>query len=303
MGVVFPDPEAARAAFALGPVRYRCWVCGRTHVSGSGGSSRCLARAVRWGNWQARVGPLPVRPHLPPSLAFAQKVWEAMWRGGWPPDRVDAGEHLLAVDGLDPRLRAMVQEELRCLAAHYAADLDRLWAFRDEYCRWLAALSAHKPPAVVSGYVGAAAPALPPESPGYRLEAVLEALSLLGPDGARMRPSCSLRIGEYTVRPAVPVPMELWKKAADIALAPGDLWRYVVAAGRVARSWRPGVLTHVSYGAEAFLAVFQRWQPTGATYVVCLERYGSPALVVEAGPGAQHVEKVARALLARRAVR
>ncbi|MEW5932063.1 MAG: hypothetical protein AB1816_00565 [Bacillota bacterium] len=42
--VVFSDLEAARAAFALGPVAFRCTVCGRVHRSQAGGWQPCARR-------------------------------------------------------------------------------------------------------------------------------------------------------------------------------------------------------------------------------------------------------------------
>lgn len=43
-GFVFRDLDEALAAFQLGPARFRCWVCGRTHRSGSKAAEACAAR-------------------------------------------------------------------------------------------------------------------------------------------------------------------------------------------------------------------------------------------------------------------
>lgn len=43
-GFVFRDLDEALAVFQLGPARFRCWVCGRTHRSGSKAAEACAAR-------------------------------------------------------------------------------------------------------------------------------------------------------------------------------------------------------------------------------------------------------------------
>lgn len=44
---VFSSPEEAAAAFALGPVRFRCGVCKKVHVSSGRGWARCAALLCR----------------------------------------------------------------------------------------------------------------------------------------------------------------------------------------------------------------------------------------------------------------
>lgn len=110
---VFRDAAAARAAFALGRVRYRCWVCGKVHVSGSGAAEKCLSWLANSVGWRRVVGPLPAQPWLPPSLAFARAVWRKGVAGLWPREReVRAGEYVLALDGLDGSLLQTVEAAL-----------------------------------------------------------------------------------------------------------------------------------------------------------------------------------------------
>lgn len=49
-GVSFDSVEAARAAFALGPVRFRCRVCGKVHNSGDYDSYRMCLLNSYWGD-------------------------------------------------------------------------------------------------------------------------------------------------------------------------------------------------------------------------------------------------------------
>lgn len=267
-GVSFPDPEAARVAFALGPVQYRCWLCGRTHSSGSGQASRCLGRLARRANWRVFAGPLPVRPHLTPSLAFARAEWRNCTSGCWPGDReLWVPEHLLAVDVSSPSLREWVQEELASALERYSADLDRLWDFHGRFCRWVSALSGKRPPGVV-----------------------------VGAETYSARAGCgSTEIGIYTVAPAVPGP----SGTPRIPVASGDLWTAVARCGRLAKWWCSGRLVHVAYGEDAFVAVFERQPHAGSRYVICREEYGRQPRVIQVGlPGIGPEEALRVALAA-----
>lgn len=254
-GVSFPDPGVAKAAFALGPVRYRCWVCGKTHTSGSDQASRCLGRLARGANWRVFAGPLPARPHLTPALTFARTEWRNCTFSRWPGEReLWVPEYLLAVDGLSPRIRKWVRKELASALERCSADLDRLWDFRERFCRWVSALSEKRPPGVVVGV----------ETHPAQVSRI------------------SAGIGIYTVRPALPAPSGV----PGIPVLGAYLWRVVVRCGRLKKWWYAGELVHVAYGEDAFVAVFERQPHAGARYVVCREEYGQRPRVIQVGlPG------------------
>lgn len=81
-GACFENLDEARAAFALGPMVFRCSVCGRAHRSAGGGWRPCARRlAAEWGLLWDGPGMRPLafvfsrRPPLsPPVLGSPQVV-------------------------------------------------------------------------------------------------------------------------------------------------------------------------------------------------------------------------------------
>ena len=81
-GVLFDTLEEARAAFALGPVTFRCNVCGCFHRSAGNGWRSCAQRlAIEWGLFWDGTGVRPLAyvfsrwpPLSPPVLGSPQVV-------------------------------------------------------------------------------------------------------------------------------------------------------------------------------------------------------------------------------------
>ena len=150
--LVFPDAGTARAAFALGPLVYRCSMCGQQHRSGNerGRQWECLIRAVRELGWSVPDVALPPRPLLTPAYAFAAVVWEnivgaACWdlkRRQLPP------EYLLAVEP-GAGLAAALEEELEGRAAERRAAAREAWSKHVAFYTWLSELRQCRPPAFV----------------------------------------------------------------------------------------------------------------------------------------------------------
>jgi hypothetical protein len=205
-----------------------------------------------------------------PSLAFAWTEWRNCTSGCWPGEQeLWVPEHLLAVDGLSPRLRDWVRRELAFALERCLADVDRLWDFHRRFCRWVSALSEKKPPGQVVGV----------ETHPARVSRI------------------AAGIGIYTVRPALAGP----SRVSCIPVLSADLWRAVARCGRLKKWWYAGELVHVAYGEDAFVAVFERQPHAGARYVVCREEYGRRPRVVQVGlPGISPEEALRAALAAGR---
>lgn len=173
--VTFPDLASARAAFTLGPLTYRCLVCGRLHEWGAPARSleaalrkhrqkaKCLDALFHGCRWQAHPGPLPPRPVITPALAFVADCWEA--GVGQAKTRLQKavipGEFVLA---LDPA--ANVYRELR---EYFAGEVERtkhevahLWEEHCRITRWHRELLAQRPPAVLVD-----TESVPAEVPGF----------------------------------------------------------------------------------------------------------------------------------------
>ncbi|MEW6049122.1 MAG: hypothetical protein AB1609_22075 [Bacillota bacterium] len=149
--VVFPTLEAARAAFSLGPVKYRCLACGKVHVSGTNRGRKCLSRLAQLCGWQPPPVPVPPAPkNLDLPYRFASTVLKE-FIGDWEAARFarDLPEYLLA---LDPRadIRAALEQCLDELTAEARAAADRAWETYDFLWRWLDALAECRPPCVVA---------------------------------------------------------------------------------------------------------------------------------------------------------
>jgi hypothetical protein len=106
-GLRFADADAARAAFALGDVAYRCAWCGRVHRAGEGREClRSYARACRC--WR-KIGPLPPMPHLSPAFYFAVVAWLRHRPALSGDDEVVPGEWVLALEPTAAGLREAVE--------------------------------------------------------------------------------------------------------------------------------------------------------------------------------------------------
>ncbi|MEW5935939.1 MAG: hypothetical protein AB1816_20340, partial [Bacillota bacterium] len=109
-GATFYSLAEARAAFALGPVRYRCLACGRLHRSDAKGGRECLRLLAERYGWAVHGEPAPPWPQCTPAFLFVQCLWAQRYAGlafaASAPRRLP--RELLA---LDPR--ADVRGELR----------------------------------------------------------------------------------------------------------------------------------------------------------------------------------------------
>lgn len=250
--VTFPDLASARAAFALGPVRYRCLVCGKPHKWNGVGepnkrSAVCLEKLSRDYLWHGSPGPLPPRLVVTPALAFVADYWEANVGGA--AARINKpfipGEFVLA---LDPA--ANVLGELR---EYFAGEIcgaecqvEELWKKHRLVAHWQRELLLHRPPALLVDVEKQ-----PAQVAGFSEVAV------------------------YHVRPAVPL-------EGDGPL-PGmvevSYWGLLRAIGCRNRSGLQDVLA-VEYGREVFSAVvgfrtpWRSGPPVYFSFAVYQEPYG-----------------------------
>lgn len=223
--MVFPDADTARAAFALGPVVYRCSVCGQQHRSGNdrGRQWECLMRAVRELGWSVPDVALPPRPLLTPAYAFAAVVWEnivgaARWdlrHRQLPP------EYLLAVEP-GAGLAAALEEELEGRAAERRAAAREVWRKHVAFYSWLSELRQCRPPAFL-------------EAADER-KAVDDKIPCLG---------------RIVIRPAVKPPFE---DVAWVEITATDLKRPI--SRRLDRYGLVQNLVDICYASESFQAVF-----------------------------------------------
>lgn len=148
--VTFPDVDSARAAFALGPVNYRCLACGKVHVSGTNRGKKCLSQLAQLCGWQLPPVPVPPAPKnldLPYRfVAVALETFVGAWGAARPARELP--EYLLA---LDPRadVRGALEECLKGLTDRARAAADRAWEAYSLLWPWLDALAEHRPPCVV----------------------------------------------------------------------------------------------------------------------------------------------------------
>jgi hypothetical protein len=249
--VSFPDIASARAAFALGPVTYRCLACGREHQSGTKAALRCLEALRGCCRWTAVVGPLPPNIACSAPLAFVSLVW-LRESHAFSAGEVELDEFLLALEP-GPGLSGQVREYLASKAeARGAGRVKEQWAKWEALVSWKKDLLCRRPPAEI---VGAAR-----EHP--RLEPFPE-LAVLS---------------AYVARPSVPCP----GGPEEIEVPEYWLQRYLPRPPRGARRR----LLDVWYAAECFFAISLEyalrwkeqsgrwvWYPT--CFVVYREKYGS----------------------------
>lgn len=257
----FSDVESARAAFALGGLRYRCRKCGRWHTSGSSRSQSCLKQWAEWHNWVRVLGPAPPDPVVPPSLAFVYEYWQRVRPRGVPsfPDScVLPGEWVLAVDG-GWGLREAIEQELEAKCAESMAEIARGWEQYELICAWMRDLMGCSVPGEIVSVEYGVHPMLPP----------------------------LYCITTYDVRSAVPGPdgAVLHRVTAD-SLA--SCWFDSLKGRRDQPSWsRLRAPLHVEYGRNWFLVVvpahvLSRWslkqgvmvEFNVSEYLACVDRGG-----------------------------
>jgi len=181
--MVFSDVEAARAAFALGRVRYQCRKCGSWHTSGSPRSQSCLRQWAEWHNWIRVLGPLPPDLLVPPSLAFVYEYWQRVRPTrvpSFPDSCVLPGEWVLAVDGCRG-LREAIEQELEAKCAEKMVEIARGWEQYELVCAWIRELNRCGTPAEVVSVEYGVHPLL---SPLYCIAAYDVRAAVPGPDGA-----------------------------------------------------------------------------------------------------------------------
>lgn len=243
-GATFSSLAEARAAFALGPVRYRCLACGRAHRSDAKEGRECLRLLAEKYGWKAHGEPTPPWPQCTPAFLFVQCLWAQRYAGlafaasaSRPLPR-----ELLALDpGAD------VRGELRRCREEFAEEsrrrADEAWSAWRAIAEWRRELAGLRPPA------DAEVAAHSPVSGGQRL-----IWSYL----VRPRARCAGATAAIEVRGNVLYEAIPQKKAADRA-APE--------------------LVHVEYRPEYFLVVFQMvartWDHRVVGFMVYREKYGA----------------------------
>lgn len=258
-GVRFVEAEAAKAAFVLGEVVYRCAWCGRVHRAGEGREClRSYARACRC--WR-KVGPLPPIPHLSPAFYFAVGVW-LKHRPALPgDDEVLPGEWVLALEPTAAGLRGALEEELEARWQAAKEAVDAHWRFHEAWQAWVRRLASARPPARVARRAWSS--------------------------------GCKGCISWFELEPAVPPPWKVSVLAVDAEM----LFLCCREWLGCPNEWKQPRLLRVEYGAEAFLAVFGE-PPSFAQLLVCREVYGmAPEFRLERhrGGGSQAVpEQVGR---------
>lgn len=236
-GVRFAEVEAARAAFALGNVVYRCAWCGRVHRAGEG--RECLRNYARACRCWRKIGPLPSMPHLSPAFYFAVVAW-LRHRPALPDDdEVMPGEWVLALEPTATGLREALEEELEARWQAAKGTVDLLWQFHEAWRGWIRRLVSARPPVRVLGREV--------RFSGHR--------------------DC---ITWFDVEPVVPSP---WRASVVTVYAEPLFLCCLEWWGRPNR-WKQPRLLRVEYGAEAFLAVFGE-PPSFAQVLVCREVYGA----------------------------
>lgn len=235
--VVFPDLDSARAAFALGPVRYRCLVCGREHVSGRGEGLACLAFAAS-GSWHTKwiafPGPFPPPPAVPPSLVFIRCAWDERvkvhlyYAEAVLAVELVGTEYVLAVDPLGLG-RSGLEELLEAMAEKARPVLGRAWEEHGRLAAWAKALPRVRPAVVAACHTGQ---------------------DWFFPEGFPV-------VRELDIRPAVPLPGT--GEGGVIKVPAEALERY----GLPERAGAKFRLAAAGYGRKRFVAVFAKAGPGG----------------------------------------
>jgi hypothetical protein len=145
--VVFRDVDAARAAFAMGQVIYRCLLCGRTHRSGGRAGRNCIKQLAEQYGWKAPRPPVPPVPReIGLAYRFALRAYSSVWneacRDPW---RELLPEYVLA---LDPRcdLRSALNRVVEDVMEEAHAAVERAWEAYRTLWVWLDALAEQRPP-------------------------------------------------------------------------------------------------------------------------------------------------------------
>lgn len=146
--VVFSSVEEAAAAFALGPVRFRCGVCGRIHISSGRGWVPCASRLRAQHPYAEAVCPdVPARPlrhefgkspyYYPVVYSAKGLPWEAKWRTLSAAALVKRiSPALLAVPDPGAALDAALREKRRRILESFPSFEKELEAYR-EFLEWL----------------------------------------------------------------------------------------------------------------------------------------------------------------------
>lgn len=251
----------AKAAFALGPVRYRCLACGRTHRSDAEESQECLRLLAERYGWKAHGEPAPPWPQCTPAFLFVQCLWTKRYAGSAFAASASRPlpRELLA---LDPR--ADVRGELERCRQEFAEKsrrlADEVWSAWRAIAEWQGELAGRRPPADA--------------------EVVARPSSF---DGQR-------EVEFYAVRPRVRCAV-----APDVVEVSGmDLCQAIPVPRREDARRAVRRLVHVEYRADRFLAVLRMTvmvrvrEYRTAGFVVYQERYGiqGKSRFVPLAPGA-----------------
>jgi len=229
---VFPDLDSARAAFALGPVRYRCLVCGREHVSGRGEGLMCLALAASDGGqlkWLSLPGPFPPAPAVPPFLVFVRCAWNERVKvhlhcaEAIHALELTRAEYVLAVDPLGLE-RSGLEGLLEDMAEKARPALDCAWEEHGRLAAWVRKLPRVRPGAAVA-YSAVQEWSFPEGFPVVR---------------------------ELDIRPAAPLP---GTGEHGVIKVPAEALERYGPPGRAGAKFR---LAAAGYGRECFVAVFAR---------------------------------------------
>lgn len=147
-GVVFSSVGEARAAFSLGPVRFKCGVCGKVHRSSGRGWTPCASRLQRRCSYIEFVRPqVPVRPlaeqfgqnpfYYPVAWSALGLPWEARAKLLCGTDLVkELSPALLAVPDPGAALAAALEERRRVILASFPSFKKEVRAY-GEFLEWV----------------------------------------------------------------------------------------------------------------------------------------------------------------------
>lgn len=234
-GVCFPDITSASAAFALGPVTYRCLACGKAHRSGTKAALRCLQALRECCRWTAVVGPLSPNIACSTPFAFVSFVWSEESSAS-PDGEVELDEFLLALEP-GPGLFGQVEAYLASKAeACGARKVREQWARWEALVGWKKTLLNCRPPAEVVGVAREPLKLFPGLA---RLSAYVVRPSVRCPGGPEEIEVPGHWLQRYLPRPAPDSELEL----LDVWYAAGDFFAVSLEYGlrweeQPGRSWR-----------------------------------------------------------------